>query len=88
MKLGEPDLMFTLRMKHTRDGFHGGSESDESSTPKKIRRMYIFMDSLAISSDGHYKHFTLFTRKFLRFSTTTMPGEERAYPIKLHFEMN
>jgi hypothetical protein len=46
------------------------------------------MDSLAISFDGHYKHFTLFTRKFLRFSTATMLGEERAYAIELHFEMN
>lgn len=57
MKRGEPDLTFTLRMKHTRDGFHGGSESDESSTPRKIRRTNIFnrmmMDSPAISSDGH-----------------------------------
>jgi hypothetical protein len=57
VKRGDPDLTFTLRMKHSRDAFHGGSESDESSTPKKIRRTHIFnrmmMDSPAISSDGH-----------------------------------
>jgi hypothetical protein len=62
MKRGEPDFMFTLRMKHTKDGFHGGSELDESSTPKKIQRMNIFMDNPAISSDGYYKYFMLFTR--------------------------
>ncbi|XP_015880017.1 protein RGF1 INDUCIBLE TRANSCRIPTION FACTOR 1 [Ziziphus jujuba] len=45
MKRGDPDLTFTLRMKNSRDGgfhFHGGSESDESSTPKKIQKRHIF----------------------------------------------
>ncbi|XP_041017684.1 protein RGF1 INDUCIBLE TRANSCRIPTION FACTOR 1 [Juglans microcarpa x Juglans regia] len=57
MKRGDPDLTFTLRMKHGRDAFNGGSESDESSTPKKIRKRHNFnrmmMESPAISSDGH-----------------------------------
>lgn len=57
MKRGDPDLTFTLRTKHNRDAFHGGSESDESMTPKKNRRTYIFnrmmLDSAAFSSDGH-----------------------------------
>jgi len=60
MKRGVPDLTFTLRMKHNRDSFHGGSESDESSTPKKIQRTLMFnrsmVDSPAISSDGHYNY--------------------------------
>ncbi|KAB1203479.1 hypothetical protein CJ030_MR8G001581, partial [Morella rubra] len=56
---GDPDLTFTVRMKHNRDAFHGGSESDESSTPKKIRRKHferMMMDSTAISSDRHYNY--------------------------------
>lgn len=57
MKRGDPDLTFALRMKHSRDPFLGGSESDESTTPKKIRKTHIFnrlMDGLSIhSSDGH-----------------------------------
>jgi hypothetical protein len=44
-------------MKYNMDAFHGGPESDESSTPKKTRRTNIFnrmmMDSPAMSSDGH-----------------------------------
>ncbi|KAM3711128.1 hypothetical protein ACB098_01G085600 [Castanea mollissima] len=60
MKRGVPDLTFTLRMKHNRDSFHGGSESDESSTPKKSQRTHMFnrlmVDSPAISSDGHYNY--------------------------------
>ena len=60
MKRGVPDLTFTLRMKHNRDSFHVGSESDESSTPKKIQRTLMFnrsmVDSPAISSDGHYNY--------------------------------
>lgn len=54
MKRGDPDLTFTLRMKHNKDGFHG-SESDESSTPKKIRRPPIFsrlMEGLTIYTDS------------------------------------
>ncbi|KAK9270121.1 hypothetical protein L1049_025695 [Liquidambar formosana] len=54
MKRGDPELSFTLGPKHNRDAFHGGSESDESSTPKKIRKSHVFnrlMDEPAISSD-------------------------------------
>lgn len=57
MKRGDADLTFTVRMKHNRDPFLGGSESDESSTPKKIRKTHAFnrlMDGLSLySSDGH-----------------------------------
>lgn len=53
MNRGDPDLSFTLRVKHSRDG----SESDESSTPKKIQKRHIFnrlMDGSGtnISGDG------------------------------------
>ncbi|KAJ0026174.1 hypothetical protein Pint_09146 [Pistacia integerrima] len=51
---GDPDLTFILRAKHNKDGFHG-SESDESSTPKKIRRSPMFnrlMEGLTIYSDS------------------------------------
>ncbi|WCJ44789.1 PLATZ transcription factor family protein [Euphorbia peplus] len=58
MKRGDPELTFTIRLKHNRDPFLGGSESDESSTPKKIRRTHAFnrlMEGLSIySSDGHH----------------------------------
>lgn len=57
MKRGDPELTFTLKMKQNRDAyFGGGSESDESSTPKKIRKTQIFnrlMDGLSISTYGH-----------------------------------
>ncbi|KAG9132324.1 hypothetical protein Leryth_013005 [Lithospermum erythrorhizon] len=36
MRRGDPELTFSVRMKH---GFHG-SDSDESSTPRKIRKMF------------------------------------------------
>lgn len=55
MKRGDPELTFTLRAK-LKDGTHGGSESDESSTPKKLRRSPIFsrlMEGLTIYSDSH-----------------------------------
>lgn len=59
MKRGDPELTFTLRVtKHNRDTYHG-SESDESSTPKKIRKSYAFnrlMDELAISSDRRHNN--------------------------------
>ncbi|KAA8528851.1 hypothetical protein F0562_036206 [Nyssa sinensis] len=42
MRRGDPELTFTLRLKHNRDGFQGGSESEESSTPTKIRKAQMF----------------------------------------------
>ncbi|XP_044512146.1 protein RGF1 INDUCIBLE TRANSCRIPTION FACTOR 1-like isoform X2 [Mangifera indica] len=57
MKRGDSELSFTLRAKH---GFHGGSESDESSTPKKIRRSPMFkrlMEGLTICSESHQNEF-------------------------------
>uniref|UniRef100_A0A5B7B840 PLATZ transcription factor family protein n=1 Tax=Davidia involucrata TaxID=16924 RepID=A0A5B7B840_DAVIN len=42
MKRGDPELTFTVRLKHNRDVFFGGSESDESSTPKMIRKRHVF----------------------------------------------
>ncbi|XP_059634426.1 protein RGF1 INDUCIBLE TRANSCRIPTION FACTOR 1-like isoform X2 [Cornus florida] len=42
MKRGDPELTFTVRMKHNRDTFQGGFESDESSTPKKMCRPHVF----------------------------------------------
>ncbi|KAG5542674.1 hypothetical protein RHGRI_015715 [Rhododendron griersonianum] len=54
MKRGDPELTFTLRLKHNRDALHGGFESDESSTPTKICRMHVFNRLVAgptISSD-------------------------------------
>ncbi|KAK1550611.1 hypothetical protein Q3G72_021915 [Acer saccharum] len=43
MKRGDPELTFTLRMKH-KNPFHGsGSElDDESSTPRKIKKTPMF----------------------------------------------
>lgn len=34
---GEPELTFTPKLKHSRDGLYG-SDSDEPTTPKKIRK--------------------------------------------------
>lgn len=53
MKRGDPDLTFTLRVKHSRDG----SESDEPPTPKKIQKRHIFNRSMdgsgtSVSGDG------------------------------------
>lgn len=42
MNRGDPELTFTLRLKHNRDALPGGFESDESSTPAKTRRMHVF----------------------------------------------
>ncbi|KAJ6336505.1 hypothetical protein OIU78_012991 [Salix suchowensis] len=56
MKRGDPDLTFALKLKQNRDPFFGGSESDDSSTPKKIRRTYAFnrlMDGLSIYSSNN-----------------------------------
>uniref|UniRef100_A0A3N7EG52 B box-type domain-containing protein n=1 Tax=Populus trichocarpa TaxID=3694 RepID=A0A3N7EG52_POPTR len=56
MKRGDPDLTFALKLKQNRDPFFGGSESDESSTPKKIRRTHAFnrlMDGLSIYSSNN-----------------------------------
>ncbi|XP_020081531.1 uncharacterized protein LOC109705199 [Ananas comosus] len=39
----DPELSFTLRPKPNRDSLHG-SESDESSTPRKVRRTTGFMN--------------------------------------------
>ncbi|KAM1419926.1 hypothetical protein ACFXTO_023405 [Malus domestica] len=41
---GDRELTFAvMRTKHSRDGFYGGSESDESTTPKKITKtMHMF----------------------------------------------
>jgi hypothetical protein len=58
MKRGDPDLTFTIRNnnKLNRDAFYGGgSDSDESSTPKKIRKTHAFnrlMDGLTLSDGG------------------------------------
>ncbi|THG15936.1 hypothetical protein TEA_008971 [Camellia sinensis var. sinensis] len=58
MKRGDPELTFTLRLKHNqnREAFRG-FESDESSTPTKIRKMHAFnrlIECPTISSnDGH-----------------------------------
>ncbi|KAJ4966941.1 hypothetical protein NE237_018790 [Protea cynaroides] len=58
MNRGDPELTFTLRPKHNRDGMHG-SESEDSSTLKKLRRTYVFNrgmeyqhPSAAASTDG------------------------------------
>ncbi|XVE69547.1 hypothetical protein DITRI_Ditri10aG0000300 [Diplodiscus trichospermus] len=49
MKRGDPELTFSLRAKHNRcKELLYGWESDESSTPKKMRKR---MDGLALSSD-------------------------------------
>lgn len=58
MKRGDPELTFTLRLKHNhkREALRG-FESDESSTPTKIRKMHAFnrlIECPTISSnDGH-----------------------------------
>ncbi|XP_010270612.1 PREDICTED: uncharacterized protein LOC104606895 [Nelumbo nucifera] len=54
IKRGDPDLTFTLRSKHSRDALHGWESSDDSSTPKKIRKTSVFnrFIELAVSSDG------------------------------------
>ncbi|CBI40791.3 unnamed protein product, partial [Vitis vinifera] len=57
MKRGDPDLTFWLKLKHGRETFHG-SESDESSTPRKFQRTHLFsrlmIDGPTISLDGHH----------------------------------
>ncbi|XP_010266307.1 PREDICTED: uncharacterized protein LOC104603844 [Nelumbo nucifera] len=53
MKCGNPDLTFTLRLKHNRNVLHG-SDTDDSSTPKKLKKTSIFnrfMDPI-LSPDG------------------------------------
>ncbi|KAL6996040.1 hypothetical protein U1Q18_006175 [Sarracenia purpurea var. burkii] len=43
MKRGDPELTFSLRVKHNRDrDASRGFESDESSTPTKIRKTHAF----------------------------------------------
>jgi len=59
MKRGDQELTFTVRPKN-RDPFHG-SESDESSTPKKIRRNNVFNQFI----DDHMFDFDPFGRKKL-----------------------
>ncbi|XAR64305.1 hypothetical protein NMG60_11024587 [Bertholletia excelsa] len=54
MRRGDPELTFTLKGKQHRDSCRG-YESDESSTPKKIRRPHVFnrlMEGLAIPSEA------------------------------------
>lgn len=38
----DPELTFVLRPKPTRDSMLQGSESDESSTPRKLQKMSVF----------------------------------------------
>ncbi|XP_010537253.1 PREDICTED: uncharacterized protein LOC104812023 [Tarenaya hassleriana] len=52
MKRGDASLTFSLRGKHGRD-YQGGSESDEATTPTKIRKTSAFnrlMNGLSIST--------------------------------------
>ncbi|KAJ0964992.1 hypothetical protein J5N97_026130 [Dioscorea zingiberensis] len=55
MKRGDPELTFNLRQKLSRDSLHG-SDSDEDSTPKKLRKTLAFgrafSDAPAGSSEG------------------------------------
>ncbi|CAN8312763.1 unnamed protein product [Cochlearia groenlandica] len=37
MKRGDQNLTFSLKGKHVREDFQGGSESDEATTPNKMR---------------------------------------------------
>ncbi|KAG8377180.1 hypothetical protein BUALT_Bualt08G0001300 [Buddleja alternifolia] len=49
---GDTELTFSLKMKHNREMYHG-SDSDESSTPRKIQRSRLFnrfADGLTLSS--------------------------------------
>ncbi|ONK68759.1 uncharacterized protein A4U43_C05F15660 [Asparagus officinalis] len=51
MKRGDPDLTFALRPKLGRDSLNG-SESDESSTPTKLRKTAAFNRTLELPSHG------------------------------------
>ncbi|XP_031406933.1 uncharacterized protein LOC116215382 [Punica granatum] len=58
MKRGDPDLTFTVRAKHSRDSLLGESESDESSTPKKVKTSRSYghlMDGFSVFSDDSHK---------------------------------
>ncbi|XP_011083365.1 uncharacterized protein LOC105165908 isoform X1 [Sesamum indicum] len=56
MKRGDTELTFNLKVKHNREVFHDESDSDESSTPRKIHRANIFnrfsLDGPTFSSYG------------------------------------
>lgn len=49
----DPQLTFALRPKHTRESMFQGSESEDSSTPKKLQKMMIAFDrSMEYSNSG------------------------------------
>lgn len=55
---GEPELTFTPKVKHNRDGLYG-SDSDEPTTPRKIRKNNAFsrfIDAPMFPSDFHRIH--------------------------------
>lgn len=55
---GEPELTFTPKVKHSRDGLYG-SDSDEPTTPRKIRKNNAFsrfIDTPMFPSDFHRIH--------------------------------
>nr|DAD18508.1 TPA_asm: hypothetical protein HUJ06_019971 [Nelumbo nucifera] len=51
MKCGDPDLAFTLRLKHNRGALHG-SDTDASSTPRKLKKYFQPFHGPVLSSDG------------------------------------
>eukprot|EP00262_Sarcandra_glabra_P009100 TRINITY_DN2309_c0_g7_i1.p1 TRINITY_DN2309_c0_g7~~TRINITY_DN2309_c0_g7_i1.p1 ORF type:complete len:241 (+),score=2.56 TRINITY_DN2309_c0_g7_i1:151-873(+) len=52
----DPELTFSLRLKQIRDSYHG-SESEDSSTPKKLRKTSFFNRRInAISTEGKKGH--------------------------------
>lgn len=74
MKRGDRDLTFSLKFKHNRGDFHE-SDSDGSSTPRKIHRAANafrgFMDGSAFSHHGGFE----------KFSTSSSSGDEGGHNL-------
>ncbi|XP_077210723.1 protein RGF1 INDUCIBLE TRANSCRIPTION FACTOR 1-like isoform X1 [Tasmannia lanceolata] len=69
----DPDLTFTLKPKHNRDLFNG-SESEDSSTPKKLRKTSALNVAIgSISSNGE-KYLSSGDEAAGNFSTSISPA--------------
>lgn len=69
---GDRELTFAvMRTKHSRDGFYGGSESDESTTPKKITKTMHMFNRLMNGNALNYERGTHVGER-----TTSSSGDE------------